>query len=118
MKIGAAQFASEGRDVDANVRIHLDWIRRGHGEKLDLLVMPEMSLTGHYGTDDLLHAAMTCSDPRLIRLAEEARDMVVVVGFIEEGRGFIVDLLDEGDTDERWQDLSGSTRETGIATGQ
>ena len=85
MKIGAAQFASECRDVDANIRIHLDWIRRGHGEKLDLLVMPEMSLTGHYGTDDLLHAAMTCSDPRLIRLAEEARDMPVVVGFIEEG---------------------------------
>lgn len=85
MKIGAAQFASECRDVDANVRIHLDWIRRGHGEKLDLLIMPEMSLTGHYGTDDLLHVAMTCLDPRLIMLAEEARDMVVVVGFIEEG---------------------------------
>ncbi len=43
MKIGAAQFASESGDVDANVEIHLDWIARGHGEKLDLLVMPEMT---------------------------------------------------------------------------
>lgn len=85
MKVGAAQFASESGDVDANVEIHLDWIARGQSEKLDLLVMPEMSLTGHYGTDALLHTAMTCSDPRLIRLAEEAGDMIVVVGFIEEG---------------------------------
>ncbi len=85
MKIGAAQFASETGDVDANVKIHLDWIGRGHAEKLDLLVMPEMSLTGHYGSDNLLSVAMTCLDPRLTRLAEEAGDMTVVVGFVEEG---------------------------------
>lgn len=85
MKIGGAQFASECGDVDANIEIHLEWIARGRSEKLDLLVMPEMSLTGHYGTDDVLHSAMTCSDPRLIRLAEAARGMIVVVGFIEEG---------------------------------
>jgi predicted amidohydrolase len=85
MKIGAAQFASESGNVDANVEIHLDWITRGRSEKLDLLVMPEMSLTGHYGSDNLLSAAMTSSDPRLLQLAEEAGDMTVVVGFVEEG---------------------------------
>ncbi len=85
MKIGAAQFASESGDIDANFEIHHDWIARGHAEKLDLLVMPELSLAGYYGTDRLLQTTMTCSDPRLIRLAEAARDMVVVVGFIEEG---------------------------------
>jgi len=85
MKIGAAQFASESGDVDANIEIHRDWVARGRSEKLDVLVMPEMSLTGYYGTDMLLHTAMTCSDRRLMRLAEEAGDMTVVVGFIEEG---------------------------------
>lgn len=85
MKIGAAQFASESGDLDANLDIHLDWIARGRSKRLDILVMPEMSLTGHYGTDTLLQTAMTCSDPRLMRLAEEAGDMIVVVGFIEEG---------------------------------
>ncbi|MFQ5660126.1 MAG: nitrilase-related carbon-nitrogen hydrolase [Gammaproteobacteria bacterium] len=85
MKIGAAQFASEPGNVDANIEIHLDWIARGQSEKVDLLVMPEMSLAGHYGAVDLLSAAITCSDPRLMRLAEAAGDMTVVVGFIEEG---------------------------------
>jgi len=85
MKIGGAQFASECGDVDANIKIHLDWIARGRSKKLDLLVMPELSLTGHYGTDDLLNSAMTWTDPRLLRLAEEAGGMTVVVGLIEEG---------------------------------
>jgi len=85
MKIGAAQFASVTGDVDANVDIHLDWIARGHNEKLDLLVMPELSLTGHYGTKTLLQSSITSSAPQLTRLAEAAGNMAVVVGYIEEG---------------------------------
>ena len=85
LKIGAAQFASVIADVDANIETHLGWIEQGRAKGLDLMVMPEVSLTGHYGADDLLNAAMKRSDPRLKRLAEAAGDMAVVVGFIEEG---------------------------------
>lgn len=85
LRIGAAQFASAIADVDANIETHLDWIRQAHAEGLNLLVMPEVSLTGHYGADDLLNTVMKRGDPRLKRLAEAAGDMAVVVGFIEEG---------------------------------
>lgn len=84
LKVGAAQFASITGDVDANVEIHLDWIARGQKARLDLLVMPEVSLTGHYGAEMQLDVAMTRSDPRLLALAQAAADMAVVVGFIEE----------------------------------
>jgi len=86
MKVGAAQFASEIADLDANMEIHLDWISRGRSKKLDLLVMPEVSLTGHYGATKLLDVAMRRSDERLQKLADAAGDMAVVVGFIEEAR--------------------------------
>ncbi|CAN5715452.1 carbon-nitrogen hydrolase [soil metagenome] len=85
LRIGAAQFASAIGDVDANVEIHLDWIARGRAAGLDLLVLPEVSLTGQYGADDLLAAAMSWRDPRLKRLSEAAGGMAVVVGFVEEG---------------------------------
>ncbi|MBK0399567.1 nitrilase [Limibaculum sp. M0105] len=85
LKVGAAQFASVIGEVDANVSIHLDWIARGREAGLDLLVLPEVSLTGHYGADNLLDAAMKRTDPRLKRLAEAAGDMAVILGFIEEG---------------------------------
>jgi N-carbamoylputrescine amidase len=85
LKVGAAQFASEIGDVDTNIDQHRDWISRGRAAGLDLLVMPELSLTGHYGPEKLLTAAMKRTDPRLMHLAEAAGDMAVTVGFIEEG---------------------------------
>lgn len=85
LKVGAAQFASAIGDVDANVEIHIDWIARGREAGLDLLVLPEVSLTGHYGANDLLEVAMRRNDARLKHLARAAGDMAVVVGFVEEG---------------------------------
>lgn len=85
LKVGAAQFASEIGDVDANMARHLDWIARGRAAGLDLLVLPELSLTGHYGPERLLDAAMKRDDARLLTLAEAAGPMAVSVGFMEEG---------------------------------
>lgn len=87
LKVGAAQFASVIGDVDANMDKHLHYIRQGREAGLDLLVLPELSLTGHYGPEKLLEAAMDRKDARLRILAREAGDMAVTVGFIEEGPG-------------------------------
>ncbi|MBA3324008.1 MAG: nitrilase [Rhodobacteraceae bacterium] len=86
LKTGVAQFASAIGDVDVNVETHLRWIADGRARGLDLLVLPEVSLTGHFGFETLLDCAMRRSDPRLRRLAAAAGDMAVVVGFIEEGQ--------------------------------
>jgi N-carbamoylputrescine amidase len=86
LKTGVAQFASAIGDVDANIDVHLHWIAEGKAAGLDLLVLPEVSLTGHFGVERLLDCAMRRTDPRLTRLAEAAGDMAVVVGFIEEGQ--------------------------------
>jgi predicted amidohydrolase len=85
LSVGAAQFASTSGDVDANMDAHLHWIAEAKAQNLDMLVLPELSLTGHFGVQRLLDCAMARADPRLIRLAEAAGDMVVTVGFIEEG---------------------------------
>ncbi|MFD0857854.1 nitrilase-related carbon-nitrogen hydrolase [Roseovarius aquimarinus] len=85
LKTGVAQFASAIGDVDANIETHLDWIAQGRAKGLDLLVMPELSLTGHHGCETLLDTAMLRDDARLRRLAEASGQMVTIVGFIEEG---------------------------------
>lgn len=85
MKLGAAQIESVIGDPDANMDKHLDWIAQGHAAGLDLLVFPEVSLVGHHGGPHLLTAAMKRNDPRLLKMAEAAGDMQVVVGLIEEG---------------------------------
>ncbi|MCP5025722.1 MAG: nitrilase [Actinomycetia bacterium] len=85
VRVGAAQFASVIGDVDANLEHHLAWIAQGREAGLDLLVFPELSLTGHYGSEQLLDVAMGRSDPRIADLAQAAGDMACVFGFIEEG---------------------------------
>ena len=85
LKIGLAQIDGRLGDVERNAERHLDWIARAREAGVDLLVFPELSLTGYR----LLHltprVALPLDSPVLTRLAEAAGPMRVVVGFVEEG---------------------------------
>lgn len=85
LHVGVAQFESAIGDVDENIVKHLKWIEQARSKGVELLVMPELSLTGHYGPEQLLTAAMRRSDSRLKALASAAGSMAICVGFIEEG---------------------------------
>jgi len=87
LRIGAAQFGSATGELDANAETHLDWIAKARDEAVELLVMPELSLAGHYGAERLLEVAIPRTHPIIARLAEAAGPMTTVVGFVEEGPG-------------------------------
>lgn len=85
VRIGLAQIDARLGDVAANVERHLAWIERARERKVDLLVFPELSLTGYR----LLHltprVALGADSPQLARLAKAAGPMAVVAGFVEAG---------------------------------
>ncbi|TVQ01392.1 MAG: nitrilase [Roseinatronobacter sp.] len=85
MKVGIAQFASDPTDLEANFEMHREWIAQARAAGVVFLLLPELSLTGHYGAMRLLDFAMPRTDPRLIALSELAGDMTICPGFIEEG---------------------------------
>ncbi|TQM94511.1 nitrilase-related carbon-nitrogen hydrolase [Roseinatronobacter monicus] len=85
MKVGIAQFASDPTDLEANFEMHREWIAQARAAGVAFLLLPELSLTGHYGAMRLLDFAMPRTDPRLIALSELAGDMTICPGFIEEG---------------------------------
>lgn len=82
--VGAAQINCEPGELDENLERHLEWIREGRDAGLDLLVFPELSLTGYGLGTGIPDAAMFRDDTRLSTLADAAGPMQVVVGFIEE----------------------------------
>ncbi|MGR3485612.1 MAG: nitrilase-related carbon-nitrogen hydrolase [Paracoccaceae bacterium] len=85
LRVAVAQIAARVGALDHNVDRHVDMIARARAAGADLLVFPELSLTGHHGSDELLDVAMDRGDARLRRLAEAAGPMRTVVGLIEEG---------------------------------
>ena len=85
LKVAVAQIATSPDGLDANIEKHLAWIEKARSSAVDLLIFPEVSLTGHHGGDTLLQTAMRRDDARLQRLAVASGPMRTIVGFIEEG---------------------------------
>jgi predicted amidohydrolase len=86
LTVGLAQIDCRLGDVEGNVERHLAWIERARRQEIDLLVFPELSLTGYR----LLHltprVALAAGAAPFARLAAAAGPMAVVLGFVEEDR--------------------------------
>lgn len=104
LTVGLAQIDSRLGDVDANLDKHLDRIERARSEGVELLLFPELSLTGYR----LLHltsrvATRLDESAALSRLLHAVGDMRVVVGLVERGdQGVLFNsglLLHEGRID-------------------
>src|SRR5262249_54090391 len=100
MRIGLAQIAPELGQLEANLARHAELVARARAGGVNLLVFPELGLTGYLLQELNAEVAMTADDPRLTALAAGALGMSVVVGFVEESadhRLFIAAaLLEDG----------------------
>ena len=83
LTIGLAQIDCRLGDVEANLEQHLAWIERAREQGVDLLVFPELSLTGYRLLHLTARVAMKADAPALRRLAEAAGSMSVIAGFVE-----------------------------------
>lgn len=83
LRIAVVQLDVVPQDIEANLERHLEFIEQARAEGVDVLVFPELSLTGYRMRS---HAVgMPYNSAALARLAEAAGEMFVVAGFIEEG---------------------------------
>lgn len=83
--MGLAQIDNWLGDLERNTRHHLEWIEKARAERVDLLLFPELSLTGYR----LLHltprvAIQPARSELVQRLAAAAPEMTIVVGCVEE----------------------------------
>jgi len=75
-------------DVQRNLEKHLDQVEEAHASGADLLIFPELSLTG-YVLQDLV-STVSCrpdgDDPVFRPLLEASQKLDLVVGFVDEDR--------------------------------
>ena len=84
VRVGLGQIAPKLGMVDENLATHRRVIDEARAGGLDLLVFPELGVTGYLLQDLNAEVAMRADDPRLQDLASAAKDMSVIVGFVEE----------------------------------
>ncbi len=87
MRVALAQVAPVLGDVDANFELARQAIRDAREEGADLVVFPELAMTGYSLGQVSDEVSIEASDPPLTELSEEAGDVSVVMGFHEDGAG-------------------------------
>ena len=83
MRVGLAQIAPALGRLDRNLATHDESIHKARAKGVELLVFPELGLTGYLLQDLVADVALARDDERLQALAQAAQGMSVVVGFVE-----------------------------------
>lgn len=87
MKIALAQISPHLGNIKKNFDIHLELIAKARKKKADVVIFPELSLTGYALKDLVPEVAITPSEsPFFTELASLSRDISLVFGFVEERR--------------------------------
>jgi len=88
LTLALAQINTRLGDVGANLEKHLSLAKEAHVSGADLLVFPELSLTGYVLQDLASTVALRseASDPIFGKLMGASQDLDLVVGFVDEDR--------------------------------
>lgn len=101
LRIALAQVAPRLGQLDANLARHHALLADARAAGADLVVFPELGLTGYLLQDLAGEVAMRLDDPRLLDLAAATTGLSAVVSFVEESadhRLFIAAaLLEDGE---------------------
>jgi predicted amidohydrolase len=84
VRVALAQIAPHLGDVEANLEQAAGRLRDAAAQGADLVVFPELALTGYLLSDLVPDVAMPASDPRLAQLSGHAPETLVAIGFVEE----------------------------------
>ncbi len=88
INIGLSQINTRLGNVKHNLDRHLELIRQARQDGADLVVFPELSMTGYVLQDLVPTVAMrpTHDDPLFKHLLDASREIDVVVGFVDEDK--------------------------------
>ena len=84
--VGMAQIYPKLGDLQHNLALHLDYARQAREQGVDLLLFPELSMTGYQVQDLVPEVALRSdSDDRVFaQLLDASRELDIVVGFVHE----------------------------------
>ena len=84
IRVAIAQINPRLGDLQANLALYEEKIRQGIKERADLLIFPELSLTGYYLRDMVPSVALSANSAEMNKLKQLSRKLAFVAGLVEE----------------------------------
>ncbi len=86
MKVGVYQTSPELLELGKNLKEVIAKIESARDDGVDLVVFPELALTGYFVGANYHKVALRMDSPEIKRLARATKGTAAIVGFIEESR--------------------------------
>ncbi|WP_067930758.1 nitrilase-related carbon-nitrogen hydrolase [Alicyclobacillus kakegawensis] len=83
-KLAVAQVRPTLGDIAHNAEKHMEWITKARDRGAQLVVFPELGLTGYQVQDLTLEVARRLDDPEIVRVIDASRGIDTVFSFVEE----------------------------------
>ena len=91
MRIAAAQISSVLGDLEKNIEHHLKYCDEAIKNKTDMIVFPELSLTGYSLKDINFTIAVNIAKTKLLdKLKEKSKKISIICGLAEEDENFAI----------------------------
>ncbi len=88
-KIAIAQVDSVVGDVEKNIKHHEQFVKEAIKQKAEVVLFPELSLTGYSIRDLVWDVAITTSSKKILApLLELSSKIEIIIGCVEEGEDF------------------------------
>jgi len=85
-RVFAAQVEPTLGNLSANLELHLGEIDAAVKAQADVVLFPELSLSGYFLKDQTAEVALALDAPALEKIAHRSRDISIGLGFVEQGR--------------------------------
>jgi len=85
-RVQLAQVEPTLGNLEANLAVHLAGVDAAQKAGADLVVFPELSLSGYFLKDQTAEVALSLDSPPIRRLAERSSAVSIAVGFAERAR--------------------------------
>lgn len=86
MKVAVCQTSPVLLDVKANLENIVSNIRKGGEKGADLIVFPELAMTGYFVNDKYHEVSLKMDSPEINKIAKATKGTAAIVGFIEESQ--------------------------------
>lgn len=89
-KIASVQMNALIDDMDANIQTHLHYIQEAATQNVDVIMFPELSVTGHYGDDKVVQFGQPATSGSIydtLSQAAQEHNIIVSYGLCESANG-------------------------------